>query len=975
MVVIALIAVFFWFSGFYADILWYDQLGALSVLLTQWGAGAVMFLIGLVAMAVPVIINLQIAYRARPVYAKLNDQLDRYQQVIEPLRRVAMFGVPILIGLVAGLVASGAWPTVIQWMHATPFGVADPRFGFDISFYVFHLPFWRGVIAFASAVTMVSLLLTAATTYLYGGIRVTGRDVVISKSARMHVAILAGLYLLLQAVSIWFDRYALLTSYNERWTGAMYTDTMARIPGLAVLAGACAIVAVLFFIAAVIGRWRLPLAGLALVLVVGLVVGVGYPWAVQQFQVGPSEQALEQPYIEDNIEATRSAYGIDDVEVVPYDAQTSVSPGQLREDAETTSNIRIVDPALVQPTFAQLHQERTYYQFNSPLDVDRYDIDGQVHDTVSGIRDINVAGLDGGAQSWVNTTLVYTHGYGLVAAYGNQRMPDGTPLLMEGNMPTMGELPDYRPQVYFGENSPEYSIVGQPEGSSPIEFDHVSGEDGQSQTYTTFDEEGGPSIGNFFNRLIYSIKFQSEQILLSEYVTEESQILYDRDPALRVAKVAPYLNIDTDPYASVVDGRLMWIIDGYTTTDAYPYSTQQSMQQLIADTPAAPLPGQASAINYIRNSVKATVDAYSGEVTLYAWDEEDPILQTWSKVFPTTIQPMTEMSGDLLSHVRYPTDMFKVQRATLATYHVTDPVAFYNRQNAWELPQDPTAGATDGRIQSPYYLTTQMPDQDSAYALYSTYIPRVNQGGQTRNVLTGYLSANANAGSTDGTVAEDYGRLTLLQVTNDNIPGPGQVQNSFNSDPVVANQLNLLERGGQTEVLRGNLLTLPVGGGFLFVQPVYVQSTGQTSYPLLRRVLVAFGERVAFEDTLDQALDTLFGGDSGADAGDEEVAPDDGEGGGTEPDPALSAADRLNEALDEAAQALEDRTNAYASNDLVAAAEADSRLQAALAEADAANAELQAELGNPVEDPGAGDTADATDDEAGDTGADPEATP
>ncbi|MGO2111452.1 MAG: UPF0182 family membrane protein [Pseudoclavibacter sp.] len=982
-VVIALVVVFFWFSGFYADILWYEQLGALSVLLTQWGAGAIMFVIGLVAMAVPIIVNLQIAYRARPVYAKLNDQLDRYQQVIEPLRKVAMFGVPILIGLVAGMVASGSWQTVLQWLNATPFGETDPRFGLDIAFYVYHLPFWRGVIAFASGATMLSLLLTAATTYLYGGIRITGRDVVISKHARMHVAILAGIYLLLQGVSIWFDRYALLTSVTERWTGAMYTDTMARIPGLAIIAGACAIVAVLFFIAAIIGRWRLPLAGLALVLVTGLVVGVGYPWAVQQFQVGPSEQALEQPYIEDNIAATRAAYGIDDVDVVSYDAQTNAEAGQLREDADTTSNIRIIDPALVQSTYAQLQQERTYYSFGAPLDVDRYEIDGQVRDTVSGVREINIDGLDGGAQSWVNTALVYTHGYGLVAAYGNQRQADGTPVMMEGGMPTEGDLGEYKPQVYFGENSPAYSIVGQPEGASPIEFDHVSGSDGQSQTYTTFDEDGGPDLGNFFNRLVYSIKFQSEQILLSEYVSEESQILYDRDPALRVSKVAPYLTVDSDPYASVVDGRLKWIIDGYTTTDAYPYSTLQSYQQLIADNPASVAPGQTGAINYIRNSVKATVDAYSGEVTLYAWDADDPLLQTWSKVFPTTIQPMSEMSGDLLSHVRYPNDLFKTQRATLATYHVTDPVAFYNRQNAWELPQEPTAGATDGTIQSPYYLTTQMPDQNSAYSIYSTYIPRVNEGGQTRNVLTGYFSANSNAGMSDGQVSGDYGKLTLLRVTNDNIPGPGQVQNAFNSDTIVANQLNLLERGGQTEVLRGNLLTLPVGGGFLFVQPVFVQSTGQTSYPLLRKVLVAFGDRVAFEDTLDQALDSLFGGDSGADAGDDQIDPGDESGDtGTAPDPAQTAGERLNEALAEAAQALEDRTEAYANNDLVGAAEADARLQQALADAEAANLELQAELGNEVPTDGADDAsgadasgADASDDSAGDGSADPAETP
>ena len=939
LVVAALVAAFFWFSGFYADILWFEQLGYVQVLFTQWGASAGMFVVGLLGMALPLILTLQIAYRARPVYAKLNDQLDRYQQVIEPLRKGAMFGVPIALGVFAGALVANTWPTVLQFFNATPFGQADPVFGLDISFYVFQLPFWRGLAQFVSAVVMVGLLLTVATTYLYGGIRVTGRDIVISKSTRIHIAVLAGLYLALQAGSIWLDRYALLTSFAPRWTGAMYTDSAARIPGLAIIAGACAIVAALFIIAAAVGRWRIPLVGAALLVVLGLVVGVAYPWVVQQFQVNPNEQSLEQPYIERNIQATRAAYGIDGVEVVNSNAQTSAERGQLRADAQTTANIRILDPALVQPTFAQLQQEKTYYSFTSPLDVDRYSIDGKVQDAVSSVREINISGLEPAAQSWYNTSLVYTHGYGLVAAYGNQRQQDGLPAFFEGGMPQSGSVSDFKPQVYFGENSPNYSIVGQPAGATPIEFDHVVGQDGAGEARTTFDEVGGPSLGNFFNRIIYSIKFQSEQILLSDAVSSQSQILYDRDPALRVQKAAPYLTIDSDPYPTVVDGRLVWIIDAYTTSNAYPYSTLQSMGQMISDTGNAG-PRSPGAINYIRNSVKATVDAYSGQVTLYAFDEKDPILQTWAKIFPTTLKPVSEMSGELLSHIRYPEDLFRVQRATLASYHVTDPIAFYNRLNAWELPANPTA--SDKSVQPPYYLTMQMPGQQPAFSIYSTFIPRVNEGGQSRNILTGYLAANANAGSTPGVVSEDYGRLTLLRMTSDNVPGPGQVQNTFNANAQVAGELNILERGG-TQVLRGNLLTVPVGGGFLYVQPVYIQSTGPTSYPLLTRVLVSFGDQIAFEPTLDAALDKLFGGDSGASAGDTGTEPG-GSGDTGTPPPTQTASQQLTAALAAASQALKDRTQAYANNDLVAAAEADKRLQTALSQATAADTQLQAEL-------------------------------
>lgn len=973
-IVVALILVFFWFTGFYADVLWYDQLGFSAVLYTQWIATAVMFLVGFIGMAVPIFLVLQLAYRNRPVYAKLSQQLNEYQRALEPVRKVVFIIIPAFLGLLAGLSTAGTWETVIQFFNATPFGETDPLFNQDIAFYVFQLPFWRGIVAFVSAVLLLGLVITLAVSYLYGGIRITGREVIISKAARIQIAIMAGLFILSQGVSFWFDRYNSLTESNGRWTGSLYADVNASIPGLAIFAGAAVIVSLLFFFAAIAGRWTLPVVGVAGLLVVGLVAGAVYPWVVQQLQVGPNEQALETEFIQNNIDSTRDAYGVSDINVQPYAGVTTAEPGQLREDAETTANIRILDPAIVGPTYAQFEQERAYYQFADELDVDRYEIDGETQDAVMTVREINVDGLGADAQSWVNRTIVYTHGYGLVAGYGNQRGPDGQPLFFASGMPQQAEaLPEFEPRVYFGENSPAYSIVGAPEGSDPVEFDHISGADGASQTYNTFSGEGGPSLGNLFNRLVYAIKFQSEQILLSDAINPQSQILYDRDPTERVQAAAPYLTLDSDAYSSVVDGQLVWIVDGYTTSNAYPYSTQVSIEAAAADsnTPAPTLPTQP--INYIRNSVKATVNAYDGSVTLYAWDTEDPILQTWQKVFPTALQPIDEMSGDLLSHVRYPEDLFKVQREILSTYHVTDAAEYYNQTNAWELPLDPTASSEAQLRQPPYYLTMQMPGQEPAFSLYSTFIPMVSGAG-TRNVLTGYLSANANAGSSDGEIADDYGTLTLLQIENDSVNGPGQVQNIFNSNETVANQLSLLERGGQTQVLRGNLLTLPVGEGFLYVQPVYVQSTGETSYPLLRRVLVAFGDQIAFEDTLDAALDKLFLGDSGADAGDgnlDEVledpnieVPDAGDApvdvpteGVDTPAPTTApttaptettappagsgdAFTDLQNALTDAAQALEDRTEAYANNDLVGAAEADARMTEALQRAAEAEARL-----------------------------------
>lgn len=933
-VVALLVIAFFVFVGLYADVLWYDHLGFLNVLTTEWISRVVLFVIGFLAMAVPVWASIQIAYRTRPVYAKLNSQLDRYQEVFEPLRRLAMYGIPVVLGVFAGVSASSRWELTLTWLNRTPFGTTDEQFGFDIGFFVFELPFYRSIVGFASAVVLLSLLLVIATNYLYGSIRVSGREVVISKSARIQIAVMAGIYLLLQAVSIWLDQYATVTETGSLITGAAYTDVNAVIPGRGILAAIAAVVAVLFFITAAIGRWRLPLIGTALLVVSSLLIGSLYPWVVQRFQVDPSARSLEAEYIERSIEATRDAYGVADIETIPFNAETDAEPGALREDATTTANIRLMDPLVLSPAYQQLEQFRQYYQFPADLDVDRYNIDGSTQDTVVAVRDLALEGL-GDAETWFNSHIVYTHGYGLVAAAGNQRSVDGQPVFLQSGIPSTGVLGEFEPRVYFGESSPEYSIVGAPEGTDPVELDYPAGGDSERETQTTFEGDGGPKLDNVFTKLVYALKFQSEQIFLSEAVNDESQILYDRDPIERVRKVAPYLTLDSDTYPSVVNGRIVWIVDGYTLTDQYPYSNKVSMSEAIADSEGLPQALPFDEVNYIRNSVKATVDAYDGSVTLYAWDDEDPILKTWQKVFPNSLEPMSEMSGELMSHVRYPADLFKMQRAVLGRYHVTDPRSFYSREDAWTTPNDPTAGANTALLQPPYYLTMQMPGQDvPSYSLYSTFIPEA-RGEQSRNVLRGYLAVDADAGSTDGERSDGYGTLRLLTLPeDDNVPGPGQVQNQFNGDPSVSAQLNILKQG-QSEVINGNLLTVPVGGGLLYVQPVYVRSTGNTSYPLLQKVLVAFGDQIAFEDTLDLALDVLFGGDSGADAGDNEVEPGaepttPPEGG--EPTTPTTPSDEMQALLNEAAQLLEDKQAALAEGDWAAYGEADARLAEVIAQ-------------------------------------------
>ncbi len=934
-VLAVIIIAFFAFASVYADVLWYQQVGFVGILMTEWIAGGAFFIGGFVAMAVPVWISIAAAYRLRPVYVRLNAQVDRYRQVVEPLRRVLTWALPAVFGLMAGLTTVSNWQTALLWYNSTPSGTTDPQFGLDVSFYMFELPFYQAAVAFFSAVVLLCLLVGLVTNYLYGSIALARRELRVAKAARVQIAITASLYLALQAVSIWLDQYATVFNASGLLTGASYTAVNATIPALQIISAIAALVALLFLVTAFTGRWRIPFVGTALLIVSSLILGLAYPWIMQRFIVDPSERSLEAPYIARNIDLTRQAYGVSDLEAIPYNAVTDVAPGALRADAETTASIRIIDPDLVSASFAQLEQFKQYYAFTPNLDVDRYDIDGTPQDSVVAVRELNQAGI-GDSQSWYNNTVVYTHGYGLVAAFGTQRTVEGQPVFLEAGIPSTGDLGEFEPRVYFGENSPIYSIVGGPDGTSPVELDYPSSSTAEGQAYTTFAGDGGQKLDNAFTRLIYALKFQSEQIILSDAVNNDSQILYDRNPLTRVAKVAPYLTLDRDPYPSVVDGRIVWIVDGYTTSNNYPYSRTESLSAVTSDQQAATGVFALDNINYIRNSVKATVDAYDGSVTLYAWDEEDTVLQTWQKVYPTNLKPISEMSGELMSHVRYPTDLFKAQRAILGQYHVTDPGSFYSRDDAWITPTDPTAGADTTRFQSPYYLTMKVPGAENpAFSIYSTFIPDAT-GTSSRNVLTGYLVADSDAGSEAGKPDADYGKLRLLTLPKDiTVPGPGQVQNNFNADPDVSKELNLLSQGS-TNVLKGNLLTLPVGGGLLYVQPVYVQSTGNTSYPLLKKILVAFGDKIAFEDTLTGALDVLFGGD--ATGGASVDVPTNNTPG--DPDTSTGSTNSsLATALANAKQALTDREAARISGDWAAFGEADARLQAALEAAIAASSQ------------------------------------
>lgn len=948
--VLAIIA-FVFFANVYTEVLWFNQLGFGGIFWQQNISKAIIFVAAFLVMSIAVYFSIRIAYRARPVYApdsQVQDNLNHYQAQLEPVRKVVMIGVPIVFGVFAGAAALGQWQKVLLFLFQVPFGQTDPQFGMDISFYTNTLPFFGFLSGFLIAVVLISGIAALLTHYLYGAIRLQERGIFTSRAARVQLAVMAALFLIILGVNFFLDRFATLQNNGALRSGAMYTDVNAVIPTKAILAVAAGIVAILFIVAAVVGRWRLPVIGAAMLIITSIVAGGIYPWVIQQFQVGPSEASVEKPYIQSNIDMTRSAYGINDVEVIPYKASTTATPGALRQDATTTANIRLLDPNLMSQTFGQLEQYRPYYGFQKTLNVDRYTVDGKSQDTVIALRELNSGGIPAEQQTWYNKKLVYTHGYGVVAAYGNTATADGKPVFMQSGVPTNGKLGDdnsYQPRIYFGQSTTDYSIVGAGQGTASVELDRPQGGDNSSDSKNTFSGNGGPDVGNWFNRLAYSIKFQSTDLLLSDGVNSKSQILYDRTPVQRVQKVAPYLTIDGNPYPAIVDGKVKWIVDGYTTSNAYPYSQQQPLDSATSDslTQRSGSGALAGSINYIRNSVKATVDAFDGSVNLYAWDDKDPILKTWQNIFPATIKPISEMSGALLSHIRYPEDLFKVQRELLGRYHVTNATEFYNNTNAWSVPNDPTTG--DNTKQPPYYMSLQMPGQNApAFSLTSNLIPQ-QVGANTRNVLYGYLAADADAGSTQGVKSDSYGKLRLLSLPTDTqVPGPGQVFNKFVSDPSVSSSLNLLKQG-QSQVVNGNLLTLPVGDGLLYVQPVYVQSsTGGSSYPTLQKVLVAFGDKIAFAATLSAALDQLFGGDSGAVTGDKDKPTTPGTGGtggntgtpGENPD----AKAALAKSLQDANQAIKDGQDALSKGDFTAYGTAQKKLNDAITAALAAEGKL-----------------------------------
>ncbi len=862
----------------YVDWLWFGELGYRSVFTTVLLTRLVLFLVGGLLVGGIVFAGLALAYRTRPVFVPSNgnDPVARYRSVVMARLRVIATGIPVAIGLLAGVVAQTYWVRVQLFMHGGDFGIADPQFGKDLGFYAFDLPFYRLVLSFLFVALFLALVANLVAHYVFGGIRLSGRTGALSRSARVQLISLIGTLVLLKAVAYWLDRYELLshTRGGKPFTGAGYTDINAVLPAKLILLAIALICAAAVFSAIVLRDLRIPAIGLVLLLLSSLIIGAGWPLIVEQISVRPNAAQKEREYISRSITATRQAYGItgDVVSYRDYSGDARATAEQVASDRATTSNIRLLDPTIVSPAFTQFEQGKNFYYFPDQLSIDRYvDHDGHLRDYVVAARELNPDHLIDNQRDWINRHTVYTHGNGFIASPANTvrgiandpNQNGGYPEFLvnvvgpNGGVVSEGPARLDQPRIYFGPviaNTPaDYAIVGS--NGADREYDYETNAETKNYTYTG---SGGVPIGSWISRSVFAAKFAERNFLFSSVIGNNSKILFNRDPAQRVEAVAPWLTTDSSVYPAIVNKRLVWIIDAYTTLNNYPYSELTSLSSATADSTEVAfnrlVPDKQ--VSYIRNSVKATVDAYDGTVSLYQQDERDPVLKAWMKVFPGTVKPKSDITPELAAHLRYPEDLFKVQRMLLAKYHVNDPVTFFSTSDFWDVPLDPNPTASS--YQPPYYIVAKniaKGDDSASYQLISA----MNRF--KRDYLAAYISASSDPAT--------YGKITVLTIPGQ-VNGPKLANNAITTDPAVSQDLGVIGRDNQNRIKWGNLLTLPVArGGLMYVEPVFASpgaSDAASSYPRLIRVAMMYNDKIGYGPTVSDALTGLFGPGAGATA-------------------------------------------------------------------------------------------------------------
>jgi uncharacterized membrane protein (UPF0182 family) len=860
----------------WTDYLWFSSLDFPGVWRTLVFTRILIVIIASVVAFLVIYLNLRLADRLSPrraVFAlgQSDELVARFQGWAEIYGGRILLAAAGVFGFLIGLTAGNWWERALLFFNQADFGVTDPVFGRDIGFFVFSIPFYRDIFGWIFQLLIWTTLLVAVLHYLNGGIQIQQNLQRVSSAVKLHLSILFAALAVFKAVGYWLDRYELVYSTRGAAFGATFTDLNAQKPALELLVGISLVAAVLLLINIRFRGWTLPLVAGGLWLVTSVIVGGIIPAAVQRLSVEPNEIEKESRYIDRNIGATRDAYDLSDIEVTDFAASPDLSADDIEANRSTVDNVRLWDPGVLRSIYSQLEQLRPYYQFDD-VDIDRYLIEGEVTQVGLAAREIEVDNV--ADSTWVNDHLVFTHGFGSVLSPTNEVTAEGQPEFLVNDIPpkiATESLTLDQPRIYFGEvpGSQDFVFVGTLE--QEVDALEESGE----VSFSNYDGDGGIAVGSIFRRAALALRFNDFNTLISNRITGESKALLFRNIADRVEKAAPFLSQDSDPYLVMDDGGLSWVVDLYSTTDKYPYSTPANPADAFGGSSRLSFTPHSlpNGFNYVRNSVKAVIDAYHGTMTFYIVDPDDPIVATYDKIFPELFTDFDEMPDGLRDNLRYPEDLFRVQSDMYTAYHVTDSRVFFNEGDLWQIARDPSSvnpvldietlrggGAAGTRPMLPYYLLMELPDEEEiSFLIMQPFTPR-----QTPNMV-GFLVAKSDP--------EQYGEMIQYQFPQGNPPdGPNQVGGRINQDTNISADFTLLGQQG-SEIVQGNMLVVPIEESVIYVQPVYLQGTAQNALPELKRVVVVFEDRIIMRTTLNEAIDEIFGTDSSDDGGGDVVDP------------------------------------------------------------------------------------------------------
>ena len=876
-------------ATFFTNYLWFDSVDLnsvwLKILITK---SALVAATSLLAFAF-IFINLRLAVRATPVMDIFEsfdsqDPLSRFREFVnERFLKYRLWGA-IGLSLFLGAGASQLWEQVLLFLNQKSFGVTDPIFQNDISSYVFGLPLYRLFVSWGFQLVIFTSVIIILFFIATGALQLRpGRLPEVSSGAKAHLSVLLAFVAVLKAFAYRLDSMELLYSPRGKVFGASYTDAVAHLPALNLLILISLFGAILLLVNIKRRGWLLPATAISLWLAVSIIVGGVVPAAIQRFRVLPDELNKELPYVENHIDYTRLAYGLDSIEEKSFEASPNLTDDDISDNSQTVDNIRLWDPTVLAETYSQLQEIRAYYALDE-VDVDRYKINGELTQVMVSARELDQTNLP--AVGWVNERLQYTHGYGVVFSPANNVASQGQPDFYVKGVPattTVSELEIDQPRIYFGESaeSVEYVVVN----SLQEEVDYPLSTEGQSVAYTNYSGDGGVGIGSFFRRLGFALRYSELNLLISNQLSDDSKLIMERNIVSRVKKAAPFLYTDNDPYLALVEGDLFWIIDMYTVSDKYPYA-QPADTRRINENSGLPLN-----FNYLRNSVKAVVNAYDGTLNFYVVDETDPLISTYEDIFPNLFSPKSSMNTELLDHIRYPEDLFTIQSDMYRDYHMTDPRVFYADEDPWEIPSDssttPRVATLRGEFTEigfkpmlPYYLLMSLPGEtDLSYLIFQPFNP------ENRPNMQSFLVADADP--------ENYGQLIDFRLPKGEfVDGPSQVATRINQDPDISQIFTLLDQQGSS-VIKGNLFVVPINQSILYYQPIYLQGE-QNPLPEFKFVVVVFQDRIIMEESLSEALESIFGGDFASDQVED-----------TEGESALELLDKATRAFEKAQQELQ----------------------------------------------------------------------